>query len=59
MATTHDRSSRNLGRLTEIAQVAARHGFGYFLRRNRLGDLVSGDGNGEGEGGHQGSELEA
>src|SRR6476619_6255091 len=46
MATTNDRSSRNLGRLTEIAQVAARHGFGYVLRRNRLGDLVPG-GNGE------------
>jgi ubiquinone biosynthesis protein len=43
MASTHDRSSRNLGRLTEIAQVAARHGFGYVLRRNRMGDLVAGD----------------
>jgi ubiquinone biosynthesis protein len=43
MATTQDRPSRNLGRLSEIAQVAARHGFGYFLRRNRLGDLVPGD----------------
>ena len=32
MATTQDRSSRNLGRLSEIAQVAVRHGFGYFLR---------------------------
>ncbi len=32
---------RSLGRLSEIAQVAARHGFGYFLRRNRLGDLLS------------------
>ncbi|HEU4971679.1 MAG TPA: AarF/UbiB family protein [Gaiellaceae bacterium] len=47
MATTHDRSSRNLGRLSEIAQVAVRHGFGYFLRRNRLGDLVPGDVNGD------------
>ncbi|MEX0850684.1 MAG: AarF/ABC1/UbiB kinase family protein, partial [Gaiellaceae bacterium] len=37
--------SRSLGRLSEIAQVAARHGFGYFLRRNRLGDLLPG-GNG-------------
>ena len=46
MATTQDRPSRNLGRLSEIAQVAARHGFGYFLRRNRLGDLVPGDANG-------------
>jgi len=34
-----------LGRLSEIAQVAVRHGFGYFLRRNRLGDLLPrGDG---------------
>ena len=40
---------RNLGRLSEIAQVAARHGFGYFLRRNRLGDLVTGGENGAGE----------
>ena len=32
----------SLGRLSEIAQVATRHGFGYFLRRNRLGDLVPG-----------------
>ncbi len=47
MASTQDRSSRNLGRLSEIAQVAARHGFGYFLRRNRLGDLVPGDVNGD------------
>ena len=35
---------RSLGRLSEIAQVAARHGFGYFLRRNRLGDLLGGNG---------------
>ena len=41
---TRQRPHRSLGRLSEIAQVAARHGFGYFLRRNRLGDLVSGDG---------------
>ncbi|HUF01989.1 MAG TPA: AarF/ABC1/UbiB kinase family protein [Gaiellaceae bacterium] len=34
--------TRSLGRLSEIAQVATRHGFGYFLRRNRLGDLVPG-----------------
>ena len=32
MAPTRERTSRNLGRLTEIAHVAARHGFGYFLR---------------------------
>jgi ubiquinone biosynthesis protein len=34
--------SRSFGRLSEIAQVAAKHGFGYALRRNRLGDLVPG-----------------
>src|SRR5918994_94820 len=33
---------RNLGRLSEIAQVAVRHGFGYFFRRNRLGHLIPG-----------------
>jgi ubiquinone biosynthesis protein len=37
---TRQRPPRSLGRLTEIAQVAAREGFGYFLRRNRLGDLL-------------------
>jgi ubiquinone biosynthesis protein len=47
MATTQG-PSRNLGRLSEIAQVAARHGFGYFLRRNRMGELVPGDANGDG-----------
>ena len=41
---------RSLGRLSEIAQVAARHGFGYFLRRHRLGDLIS-RGNGHHEDG--------
>ena len=43
MATRQAGPPRNLGRLSEIAQVAARHGFGYVLRRNRLGDLLSGD----------------
>jgi ubiquinone biosynthesis protein len=47
MATTQG-PSRNLGRLSEIAQVAARHGFGYFLRRNKMGDLVPSDANGDG-----------
>jgi len=42
MATTEARSPRSLSRLTEIARVATRHGFGYFLRRNRLGDFVPG-----------------
>ena len=32
--------TRNLGRLTEIAQVAVRHGFGYFFERHRLSDLL-------------------
>lgn len=31
---------RNLGRLSEIAQVAVRHGFGYFLESHRLRDLL-------------------
>jgi ubiquinone biosynthesis protein len=35
---------RSLGRLSEIAQVAVRHGFGYFFHRNRLSDLLPGDG---------------
>jgi ubiquinone biosynthesis protein len=39
---TRQGSPRSLGRLSEIAQVAARHGFGYVFRRNRLGDLVPG-----------------
>jgi ubiquinone biosynthesis protein len=34
--------TRNLGRLTEIAQVAVRHGFGYFFERHRLTDLLPG-----------------
>jgi ubiquinone biosynthesis protein len=32
--------TRNIGRLTEIAQVAVRHGFGYFFERHRLSDLL-------------------
>jgi ubiquinone biosynthesis protein len=32
--------TRNLGRLTEIAQVAVRHGFGYFFESHRLTDLL-------------------
>ena len=30
----------NLGRLSEIAQVAVRHGFGYFFETHRLTDLL-------------------
>src|SRR5213083_928458 len=37
---------RNLGRLTEIAQVAVRHGFGYFFERHKLTDLIPGRRNG-------------
>ena len=37
---------RSLGRISEIAQVAVRHGFGYFFHRNRLSDLLPGDGQG-------------
>src|SRR2546425_7645966 len=32
--------TRNLGRLSEIAQVAVRHGFGYFFETHRLTDLL-------------------
>src|SRR6184192_797477 len=35
-------SQRNLGRISEIAQVAVRHGFGYFFETHRLTDLVPG-----------------
>src|SRR5919197_944680 len=33
-------TTRNLGRLSEIAQVAVKHGFGYFLESHRLTDLL-------------------
>lgn len=39
---------RNLGRLSEIAQVAVRHGFGYFFRRHKLTDLLPWGASGEG-----------
>jgi len=32
--------TRNIGRLSEIAQVAVRHGFGYFFERHRLTDVL-------------------
>src|SRR5215216_4070214 len=32
--------TRNLGRISEIAQVAVRHGFGYFFESHRLTDLL-------------------
>ncbi|HXG76679.1 MAG TPA: AarF/ABC1/UbiB kinase family protein [Gaiellaceae bacterium] len=52
MATSRARPTRNLGRLSEIAQIATRHGFGYFLRRHRLTDLL-------GRGGDDGPEATA
>jgi ubiquinone biosynthesis protein len=33
-------AQRNLGRMSEIAQVAVRHGFGYWLETHRLTDLL-------------------
>jgi ubiquinone biosynthesis protein len=33
-------TTRNIGRISEIAQVAVRHGFGYFLESHRLTDLL-------------------
>src|SRR5947208_2056747 len=35
-------TTRNLGRISEIAQVAVRHGFGYFFETHRLTDLLPG-----------------
>jgi ubiquinone biosynthesis protein len=35
-------ATRNLGRLSEIAQVAVKHGFGYFFETHRLTDLIPG-----------------
>src|SRR5207253_8543291 len=40
-------ATRNIGRLSEIAQVAVKYGFGYFFERHRLTDLfpwIGGDG---------------
>jgi ubiquinone biosynthesis protein len=39
MAST---ATRNLGRISEIAQVAVKHGFGYFFETHKLTDLVPG-----------------
>lgn len=50
MASPRAAQQRNLGRLSEIAQIATRHGFGYFLRRNRLAELFGAGGDGELEG---------
>jgi alkanesulfonate monooxygenase SsuD/methylene tetrahydromethanopterin reductase-like flavin-dependent oxidoreductase (luciferase family) len=32
---------RQLGRISEIAQVAARHGFGYFFETHRLPERIT------------------
>ena len=40
MAVQPQQKQHHLGRLSEIAQVAVRHGFGYFFRRHRLTDLL-------------------
>ncbi len=37
MASTR---TRNLGRISEIAQVAVKHGFGYFFETHKLTDLL-------------------
>src|SRR3989475_7033956 len=38
-------ATRNFGRLSEIAQVAVRHGFGYWFETHRLTDLFPRRGN--------------
>jgi ubiquinone biosynthesis protein len=40
VAVQPQQKQHHLGRLSEIAQVAVRHGFGYFFRRHRLTDLL-------------------
>jgi ubiquinone biosynthesis protein len=35
-------TTRSIGRLSEIAQVMVRHGFGYFFEAHRLSDLLPG-----------------
>jgi ubiquinone biosynthesis protein len=35
-------TTRSIGRLSEIAQVMVRHGFGYFIEAHKLGDLLPG-----------------
>jgi len=41
MSTTPPRTG-TIGRLSEIAQVMVRHGFGYFFEAHKLGDLLPG-----------------
>ena len=40
MAEAQPSTTRNIGRISEIAQVAVKHGFGYFLEAHRLTDLL-------------------
>src|SRR6187397_1089162 len=40
MAEAQPSTTRNIGRISEIAQVAVKHGFGYFLETHRLTDLL-------------------
>jgi ubiquinone biosynthesis protein len=40
MAEAEASTTRNIGRISEIAQVAVKHGFGYFLESHRLTDLL-------------------
>ena len=40
MAVQPQSKQHHLGRLSEIAQVAVRHGFGYFFQRHKLTDLL-------------------
>src|SRR5829696_3978067 len=40
MAEAPQTTTRNIGRISEIAQVAVKHGFGYFLETHRLTDLL-------------------
>src|SRR5829696_3691693 len=40
MAEPQPATTRNIGRISEIAQVAVKHGFGYFLETHRLTDLL-------------------
>src|SRR5215212_7434886 len=40
MAEPQPSTTRNIGRISEIAQVAVKHGFGYFLESHRLTDLL-------------------
>src|SRR6187397_2466928 len=40
MAEAQPSTTRNIGRISEIAQVAVKHGFGYFLETHRLAHLL-------------------